>query len=243
MNGMKKYAPLAVLLVGVLVVGGVFLKMRNKTAAPAPIVEEETVAEIPFADRPVASLTPTSDGHWLNLVISNITTSASSMDYELVYRIADGREQGVPGNIKLKGETMIERKLLLGSESSGKFRYDEGVSEGTLTLKFRNEKGKLVGKLTTPFHLQTGTTTLSTVDGAFTYTLTKAVKGEYFVTMETFGIPDGAEATGTPYGVFSSTTKATPGTLSLSGAVKGYIGEKWVDITDGSASSIGIFVQ
>ena len=78
-----------------------------------------------------------------------------------------GIQQGVPGTAKLDGGD-IERKMLLGSESSGKFRYDEGVKGGTLTLRFRNSKGRLIGKLSTEF------------------TLTSPKKGVFEVTLDTF---------------------------------------------------------
>jgi len=68
-------------------------------------------------------------------------TGAASMDYELIYSTSDGGQQGVPGTVKLTG-TDIDRPLLLGSESSGKYRYDAGVEQGTMTLKFRDASGK-----------------------------------------------------------------------------------------------------
>ena len=115
------------------------------------------------------------------------------MDYEVLYKANNGTAvttQGVPGTIPLNGATSETRKLLLGSESNGKFRYDQGVETGTLTLRFRDGTGKLLGKVTTDFHLQTATAVLSSVDGSFKYTLTKIPTGVYFVTMQPFGTPD-----------------------------------------------------
>src|SRR5258708_23213522 len=119
------------------------------------------------------------------------------MDYELVYKANNGTTQttqGVPGTIQLNGATSETRKLLLGSESSGKFRYDQGVENGTFTLRFRDSSGKLLGKLTTDFHLQSGTTALSSVDGSFKYTLKSSVPGVvFFVTMQSFGTPNSSD--------------------------------------------------
>lgn len=153
---MKKYLPFIVLGVGVLVVAGVFLFVVNKTKAPTDNIaqEDQSVSEIPQDQKPSAALVPSQDGHWLKMKVESIKVKgATSMDYELLYKVGDGRTQGVPGTIQLNGQTSIERNLLLGSESSGKFRYDDGVKSGSFTLRFRDTNGKLLGKLSTDWTL------------------------------------------------------------------------------------------
>jgi len=166
---MKKYLPLILIGVGVLVVavGGVAIAKMMKGGTPT--TEDETnVPEIPQDQRPYVSLTPSSDGHWLSFKVTGIKVAgATSMDYELLYTTGTGIQQGVPGTVKLDGND-VDRNLLLGSESSGKFRYDEGVKGGTMTIRFRNGKGKLIGKLAT------------------TFTLSSPKKGVFEVTMDTF---------------------------------------------------------
>ncbi|MBN1169199.1 hypothetical protein JXA63_04895 [Candidatus Woesebacteria bacterium] len=86
------------------------------------------------------TLTPSDDGHWLKLDVSGISQNADKMEYELIYNLPDGRVQGVPGSIELEGESKVERDILLGTESSGNYYYDEGVESGTLTLRlFKND--------------------------------------------------------------------------------------------------------
>jgi len=193
--------------VGVLVFGAVlFFVMKGKNSAGTG---EEIVKEVPFADRPVVSLTPSEDGHWLKLIIDKIQIAkAESLDYELLYSLPDGRTQGVPGSVKIETKS-IERDLLLGSESSGKFRYDEGVKDGTLTIRFRDAKGKLLAKFSTKFSLLQDTDKLVSVEGDFEYVLEKESK-DWFVVMQTFGLPDEKDASqeiiSGPYGVFSSET-------------------------------------
>ena len=170
---MKKYLPFIVLFVGLVSLVGVILIVKSRSSAPETVVQEETtVAEIPDNQKPYASLTPTKDGHWLKLNVEGLDRMvvAKSLDYELLYKVSDGRTQGVPGTVTLKGDKSITRDLLLGSESSGKFRYDVGVDKGTLTLRLRDDKGKLLGKLSTDF-------TLSNASGV------------YLVTMDHFGTP------------------------------------------------------
>lgn len=206
----KKYLPFILLGVGVLVLVLVFVFIKNRNSNVV-VDDTETLADVAFKDRPFASLTPTEDGHYINLKIDKITLpKAVSLDYELLYSLPDGRTQGVPGTVDLDGKTSFERKLLLGSESNGKFRYDEGVVDGSLTVRLRNSNGKLLAKFSTKWHLQSIDTELTSIDENFTYVLEKKPKDMYFVTMETFGLPRLEEAglpdsvSAGPYGVFAS---------------------------------------
>lgn len=236
---MKKYLPIILFIIGLLVLGGVFFFLRR--GGSSEVESEENVPDIPFGQRPVTSLTPSEDGHWLYLSITDITFPAETVDYELLYKLPDGRTQGVPGTVKLSGGD-IERELLLGSESSGKFRYDEGVKEGTLTLRFRNDKGKLTGKLTTDFHLQTDTDTLTSVDSKFKFVLDEA-DDNYYVVMSTFGSP--SELPGDlkegPYGVFTSSEGEINGMPELIGDTYRFEDGGWQKVED--SSQTGIFVS
>lgn len=203
----KKLLPLILLGVGLLVLVLVFVVVKNKNTE---VVEtDDVVTEVAFKDRPFAALTPTSDGHYINLKIDKVTLpKAVSLDYELLYSLPDGRTQGVPGTVDLKGEKSFERKLLLGSESNGKFRYDEGVEDGSLTVRLRDSKGKLLAKFSTKWHLQSDEQELTSIDETFVYKLDKKPKGSYFITMETFGLMDDSvtSVSSGPYGIFSSET-------------------------------------
>ena len=231
---MKKYLPIGFFVLGLLVLTGVYFFVIKGDKKEGVVEEEEIVTEIAFDKRPVVSLTPIKDGHWLKLQIMGIKVEAASLEYELLYKTKDGSTQGVPGSVKLDdGKKDFERELLMGSESSGKFRYDEGVSEGTLTLRFRNERGKLIGKLSTEFHLQTNAKQLTSQDGKFSFTLNSAPKGAFFVTMGTFGIP-GVTATpqSGPYGIFSQES-------DLAGSPEG----TWTKVEYTKASSLGIYYK
>ncbi len=242
MMKLKKYAPLILLLVGIVVLVVVFLLVKGKSD-DSSAEDESYLIEVSLSERPVTTLTPSDDGHWLTLTIEKIEIDAISLDYELLYKLPDGRTQGVPGTVALKGEAKIERELLLGSESSGKFRYDEGVEKGTLTLRFRNKKGKLIAKFSTEFILLSETAKLATSDGGFTVDLGKE-SDEFFVVMETFGIPEmpEAEVVAGPFGVFSSAKTAPSGTVDISsGTLSQWTGKAWEKV-GGKTSSQGFFV-
>jgi hypothetical protein len=203
----KKFLPLILLGFGVLVL--VFVIIFVKNSKKEIVTEDETkLAEIDFKNRPFAFLTPTSDGHYITLSLTKLTLpKLASVDYELLYALPDGRTQGVPGTVDLSGQTSFEKKLLLGSESNGKFRYDEGVVDGSLTVRFRDSKGKLMAKFATKWHLQSDVVELTSIDQNFKYVLDKKPKGMFFITMETFGLPESSsvsDVTTGPYGVFAS---------------------------------------
>ena len=239
---MKKFLPIILFVLGLVILGLVYFFVI-KSPKKSSLVEDDTTSliEVSLNDRPIVSLTPTSDGHWLNLKIEKIQIpGAYSMDYELLYELPDGRTQGVPGSITLNGQTLIERELLLGSESSGKFRYDEGVNVGTMTVRFRNEKGKLIARFTTKFTLLSDSRELESVDQAFRAILSKASKG-YFVVMETFGIPNEApsDIKSGPYGLFYSEATTLTGEAQLgSYTTYMYKGSDWVK----DAFDTGIFI-
>ncbi len=202
---MKKYLPIILFLLGIGIVLAVYFLVIKKPAK-APVEEASSQIEVSFKDRPVVSLTPSPDGHWLTLSIDKIKIDAATLDYELLYDLPDGRTQGVPGSLTLAGQTKVEKKLLMGSESSGKFRYDEGVEQGDITIRFRNDKGKLLIKFATKFHLQSGSKNLTSIDNNFAFNLDKKPSKAFFVTMETFGLPDESvlSVSSGPYGVFVS---------------------------------------
>jgi len=242
----KKYLPFILLGVGIIVLIVVFIVIKkNKSNVPAE--KEDTTITLSLNERPVASLTPSADGHWLKLTLAKILSSAASMDYELLYQLPDGRTQGVPGTIKLTGQDKIERDLLMGSESSGKFRYDEGVKEGTLTVRFRNDAGKLITKLSTKFALLSKTKELKSIDEKFDYKLAFVNSKDFFVVMETFGLPSSegvpTDVIAGPFGVFTSSKTAVGGTVFLEGT-NGYLysGSGWTKLDSGKSSSTGIFI-
>ncbi len=241
---MKKYLPFILLGVGIIVLIIVFLVIK-KNKSNVPVEKEDTTITLFLNERPVASLTPSADGHWLKLTLTKILSSAASMDYELLYQLPDGRTQGVPGTIKLTGQDKIERDLLMGSESSGKFRYDEGVKEGTLTIRFRNDAGKLITKLSTKFALLSKTKELKSIDEKFNYKLASINSKDFFVVMETFGVPREApaEPTSGPFGVFISSKTAVSGTVTMEGTnIYLYSGSGWTKLDSGKSSNTGIFV-
>jgi hypothetical protein len=239
---MKNKLPLIFLAGGAVVFILAFMMLRGRGGAGGD--KEENVPDLPFSQRPYTQLVPTEDGHYLNMIVSNINVpNAKSMDYELYYGTADEITQGVPGKVNLEGKNSVERELLLGSESSGKFRYDQGVDDGTLTLRFRDSGGKLIGKVAGQWKYVNNTDTLESLDGKFTYKLDEE-SDAYFIIMPTFGLPGSAsfEVDAGPYGVFSSTGDELSGKVTLAGNAYFWNGKSWDTVSGGTSDNIGVFV-
>lgn len=205
---MKKNLTIAliVLLVLGLIGGGVFFIFKNKkpteevtTSEPEGVLIETTLDE-----RPYVTLTPRSDGRELTLEISRIK-NAQTIEYELVY-LSAGLSRGVIGSIDVNGEKSISRKLLLGTCSRNVCKYDEDITEGTLTLRFRAPDG--VRKFISDFRLQQGDDTLSSIDNNLQIE-GKISPTTFYLTISTIGLPE--EIEGTPvsqiYGVFTADSK------------------------------------
>ena len=154
---MKKFLPLIILLLGGAVLVGAFIFV-GRAKVDSGTQNEEMVSVIPNEKMPAISLSKSEDGHYLSLKVENLgPLSPATLDYELLYEVP-GKEQpqGTGSSVDVEGKDIFEAELLLGTESSGKFRYDEGVEKGTLTLKFRDDKGKLIGRTKTVFNLSSG---------------------------------------------------------------------------------------
>ncbi len=199
------------------------------TPSPVPTKSvEETIGQ-----RPYVSLLSSSDGHWLTLELKNIPKGTTGLDYELTY-FADAEgsriERGVSTGgtpVDLKNQTDFSKKLLLGSAScttgTCKYKYDENVTEGTLTIKLI---GSSTDKYESAFKIQKGSEAkvgFSAGDGVFLLTSTGFSANSIFLTISSIGIPvqlpTGVLAKSVPYAVFPTTN--IKGTVSFKTTLTG----------------------
>ncbi len=215
----KKLAIVLPIVAVLLIIGGIFwLRAKNRTETTNGEEEnQQTTVETPLLEKPYVALIPRADGKEFTMEISRIK-NAKTIEYELVYE-SQGLSRGVIGSVELSvGETEVSRKLLLGSCSKAVCKYDEGVEQGSLTLRFRGTEG--TRKFTTDFRLQQGGKELISIDENFKLT-GKFNASTFYITMPTIGLPEEMEekVIAGPYGIFtagSSSVKSSTLTMNLS---------------------------
>jgi len=146
------------------------------------------------SEKPIISLIPRDDGHELKLTINNIPSVVTQMEYELIYSSSeDGlvMEKGVGDSVKVSSKT-IEKDLLLGTSSCTngcKYKYDEGVSSGTLSLILYTDDNQSA-TYETPFILKTSSEVNSqkgfSLDDNFSVTGSTTTKSDYFVAIKNY---------------------------------------------------------
>jgi len=191
------------LVVGLIIFGAVFffiVKSKDKTSSEIVVpVQVQEVVDIPLSQRPFLKLIPRADGKEITLELYGFG-SAKNVEYEMSYDSL-GIPRGVIGESDLSGSELV-KSLLLGTCSKNVCRYDEGVSQGEITLKFREESK--VKKFNSSFSLRESDKELSSIDKKF-YLKGKITKTNYIVA-STIGLPkmfEGDIVAG-PYGIFSS---------------------------------------
>jgi len=186
-------AILLVITIVMIIIG----KNKNKTSPTIPNSSTNTNEELILSDseKPYISLTPQADGHRLDLKITNIPSSISDIEYDLIYTAQDEDleiEKGVGGTIEIEA-TSVERELLLGTESCTngcKYKYDEGITGGTLTLNFITSDGKSA-LYEAPFVFKTSADIkkdggLSLITENFEIEASVTSKSDYFVLIKNF---------------------------------------------------------
>jgi hypothetical protein len=165
----------------------------TKTNTSTGSVQKELV--LSDTEKPIISLIPRSDGHELKLKIENIPKNVTKIEYELIYSATDNgltMEKGVGDTVKITSSS-IEKDLLLGTASCTngcKYKYDEGIDSGTLSLYFYTNDNQST-TYETPFVLITsadikkdGGFTLNTQD--FSVKASTATKSDYFIVIKNY---------------------------------------------------------
>ena len=139
----KKYLMIGGIVIVLLVIGYWLFgrtkqtKTENKEPLPTEII-------IPTVDASVkVSLKDAGNGKEVELKIDNVPSGTESIDYELSYNTAQQGLQGVIGTITDSGGS-YEKKLTLGTCSSGTCVYHQVVGKIKLSLKFNGDFGEKV---------------------------------------------------------------------------------------------------
>ena len=130
-------------LVILLLITGYFIFFRNRSNSQQSTDIEPTEEVIPTVDSSVkVSLTGASGNREVILTVKGVPSGTELVDYELSYQTATQGLQGVIGTVMTEGKSTFEKKLTLGTCSSGTCVYHEVVGKIKLTLKFGGDYGE-----------------------------------------------------------------------------------------------------
>lgn len=99
---------------------------------------------IPTVDANVEVMLVSKSNKEVVLTVNNIPSGTTSIEYELSYLAKGDLPKGVIGTIPIETEENIERSITLGTCSSGKCVYDQGVESIKVSLKFVGDYGSRV---------------------------------------------------------------------------------------------------
>ena|SRR3989344_5460165 len=134
-------------LVTILIIGGVLIgsnKGKQQISEEEELLPTEVV--IPTVDKSVAiDLVSSSLGREVVLQIKNIPAGTETVEYELSYQTKQQGLQGVIGTVELKSDqSEVDKRLTLGTCSSGTCIYHQVVGKVRLNLRFTGDYGDKV---------------------------------------------------------------------------------------------------
>ena len=160
MNKLLKNKVAVASVIAVVILAAVFFVVRGMQKTKSVPIASTSPEEQAITMKPQdigLSLIPSSNNTEVEMKISDVS-KFNSFDYEMNYTaIVNG--QSVPrgvigsGNIK-SGETSVDRKITIGTCSSGTCKYDKGVSKITFIIRLNLINGK-TGVVTKDITLKT----------------------------------------------------------------------------------------
>lgn len=137
----KKYLIIGMTILVLLIVG--YLFFRKSKNSKQKIVETESTEEIlPTVDSSVkVYLRGLNNNREVLLEITNIPNGTESIDYELSYQTTSKELKGIIGSVVMEEKSKIEKRLTLGTCSSGTCVYHQVAGKISLILKFSGNYG------------------------------------------------------------------------------------------------------
>lgn len=214
------------------------------TVIPTPFPTkpvEQTIGE-----RPYVVLQPGSDIHRLKFSIKNIPGGTKTIEYELTY-FADSEgnrlERGINGTgspVEKDGvwEYSPKEEILFGTASCTtgkcKYKYDENVTEGMLSITLVGTSGK--EKYSSAFRIQKGKEAkeaFTTGDGTFSLVSNTLPANSMYLTISSVGVPvplpAGVIVKTIPYAVFPAVNGkgAVSFKTTVTGDIYTLVGKLW----------------
>lgn len=143
MEKRKIFIIVAIIIIVVVVAGFIFIQSSKPNKLSKQTQKNEEPVAMPTVDSSVnVELVSTDPGKEVLLKIQNILSNTNTIEYELSYLTAKQGLQGVIGTITILKEKNYEKKLTLGTCSSGTCVYHQVVGKIKVTLKFNGDYGE-----------------------------------------------------------------------------------------------------
>lgn len=143
----KNIVIVGVVVVLVLVIGGVFFLSRSSSNTQKDTESSiENEAAIPTVDASVKVTLEALPGKKdVQLTVDSIPSGTKTLEYELSYEARNQGPQGVITQpIDVSGQRSYEKKITLGTCSSGTCVYHDVVGDIRLSLKFTGSYGQRI---------------------------------------------------------------------------------------------------
>ena len=246
---MKKILIISLVLFSAIILSGCGEKTAEETQSvvlPIPTAIAVKPVDQTIKERPYVILQPGSDIHRLKFSIKNIPPGIKTIEYELTY-FADFEGNKLERGINGTGSPMERggvleysplEEILFGTASCTtgkcKYKYDENVTEGMLTLTLTGANGK--EKYNSAFRIQKGKEAkevFTTGDGVFSLTSSGLPANGVYLIISSVGVPvplpEGVIPKTIPYTVYPNVTGK--GTVSFkttdSGDIYTLVGKTW----------------
>lgn len=215
---MKKQLPIILFVLGIVIVGIVFVFGKGKDKPTASVTP--TQAPTMVRSKPYIALIPSVDGHRISLNV-NQAVYADTAEYEIRYErtsevTKDRIGAGIIGdNIQISGNSFSSGEKLFGSASSGVEKYDKDVQGTDLLVRLRGGVGG-TGKYETTWRLSPGSKKITSGDGGFIYEGNLS-KSTFYIIMNSVGLPkalDGEIVAG-PYAIFTKGDNLVTGKVTI----------------------------
>ncbi len=140
----KKYLYSLIFIFLLLLVIFLALFAKNKSKKTTDLIQP-TEVKIPTIDNTVKiDLISLLSGKEVLLKIDNIPQTTETIDYELSYQTKNQGFQGIIGTIDVENKKNFQKKLTLGTCSSGTCVYHQLVGKIKLNLKFNGSYGEKI---------------------------------------------------------------------------------------------------
>ncbi|MFN4212607.1 MAG: hypothetical protein ACK4FL_01420 [Microgenomates group bacterium] len=141
----KKHLYFGIMALILLFVISYWLLTRKSNVKNISLPVSPTEVVIPTVDNSVkVDLISLQVGKEVMLTIENIPPETQTIDYELSYQTAKQGFQGVIGTAEVKNKKSYQKKITLGTCSSGTCVYHEVMGKIKLTLKFNGGYGERI---------------------------------------------------------------------------------------------------